>query len=118
MAHKTLMQISRDEEASLLTQSRFIDSAAIAAKKEEEYFRQLSLMKNIVDYRSGISGAERKGLQKGRRQGLKQGRQQGQQQGRIETARNALAEGVSIDIVCKITGLPLEEIEALAGKVQ
>ena len=114
MAHKTLMQISRDEEASLLTQSRFIDSAAIAAKKEEEYFRQLSLMKNIVDYRSGISGAERKGLQKGRRQGLKQGRQQG----RIETARNALAEGVSIDIVCKITGLPLEEIEALAGKVQ
>ena len=96
MAHKTLMQISRDEE---------------------EYFRQLSLMKNIVDYRNGISSAERRGIKQGRQQGLQQGlqqgRQQGLQQGRIETARNALAEGASIEFVSKITGLSPEEIAML-----
>ena len=70
-------------------------------------------MKNIVDYRSGISGAERKGLQKGRRQGLKQGRQQGQQQGRIETARNFKAMGLSLEQIAQGTGLSLEEIARL-----
>ncbi len=84
MAHKTLMQISRDEE---------------------EYFRQLSLMKNIVDYRNGISGAERRGI--------KQGRQQGLQQGRTETARNLKSLGVSVDVIAQATGLSPEEIALL-----
>ncbi len=80
MAHKTLTQISRDEE---------------------EYARQISLMKNIVDYRTGISGAERRGIKKGL------------QQGRIETARNALAKGLSIELIHEITGLSAEEIAVL-----
>jgi predicted transposase/invertase (TIGR01784 family) len=38
---------------------------------------------------------------------------EGKAEGRIETARNALAEGLSVDIIRKITGLSPEEIAKL-----
>jgi predicted transposase YdaD len=50
-------------------------------------------------------------IERGREQGLEQGREQG-----LETAaRNALAQGASLDFVQKITGLDIETIKQLAG---
>jgi len=53
---------------------------------------------------------EQKGLQKG----LEQGLQQGLEQSRYEMAKNLLAEGLSLDLVKKVTQLPdldLTELE-------
>ena len=44
---------------------------------------------------------------------FKKGKAEGKAEGKVETARNALAEGLSIDIISKITGLTLEEIAKL-----
>ncbi|WP_067928765.1 hypothetical protein [Alicyclobacillus shizuokensis] len=58
-----------------------------------------------------------KGLEQGRKEGIQQGRQEGIQQGRQEVALKLLAEGVSLDVVVKTTGLTREEIEALRRQI-
>jgi predicted transposase/invertase (TIGR01784 family) len=62
-----------------------------------------------VWYEEGMEEGLEKGLEKGREEGLERGREEG----REEIARNALAEGVSIEIVRKITGLDIETIKNL-----
>jgi predicted transposase/invertase (TIGR01784 family) len=42
-----------------------------------------------------------------------EGMEKGREEGREETARNALAEGLSIEIVQKITGLDMETVKSL-----
>jgi hypothetical protein len=42
-------------------------------------------------------------------------REEGREEGRQEIARNALAEGATVEFVQKITGLPIETIEQIAN---
>jgi len=56
--------------------------------------------------------ARKEGLE----QGLEEGREQGLEEGLETSARNALAEGASIEFVHKITGLDMETIKRLASK--
>ena len=51
--------------------------------------------------------------EEGMEDGLEKGMEKGREEGREETARNALAQGLSIDIVQKITGLDMETIKNL-----
>ena len=44
---------------------------------------------------------------------FKKGKAEGKIEGKVETARNALAEGLPIDTIRKITGLSPEEIAEL-----
>jgi len=53
------------------------------------------------------------GMEKGREEGMEKGREEGMEKGREETARNALAQGLSIEIIQKITGLDMETIKNL-----
>jgi len=53
------------------------------------------------------------GMEKGLEEGLEKGREEGLEKGREETARNALAEGLSMEIVQKITGLDMDIIKSL-----
>jgi len=62
---------------------------------------------------SDMHAAEEKGLTEGRLQGLQEGRQEGRMARQEEIARNALAEGLSIELVQKITGLDLDTIKRL-----
>ena len=50
--------------------------------------------------------------------GLEEGISQGALQKALETARNMLADGVSLDSVSKYSGLPLETVEELAKEVK
>ena len=54
------------------------------------------------------------GMEKGREEGMEKGRANEQR----EIARNALAEGASVEFVQKITGLDMEAIEKLKGKTE
>ena len=58
-----------------------------------------------VRYEEGLEDGLEKGMEKGREEGLAEGRE--------EIARNALAEGVSMEIIQKITGLDIETIKNL-----
>jgi predicted transposase/invertase (TIGR01784 family) len=62
-----------------------------------------------VWYEDGLIDGMEKGLEKGMEKGLEKGMEKGLEQ----TARKALAEGLSIEIVQKITGLSSEEIDKL-----
>jgi predicted transposase/invertase (TIGR01784 family) len=48
----------------------------------------------------------------------KEARQEGREAERLETARNALSEGLSLSTVQKITGLDLETIKKLQAKLK
>jgi predicted transposase YdaD len=66
-------------------------------QEEKEYFWAISREKYELDMQSMLVHAEREGLKHG-----------------VEkTARNALAEGASIEFVHKITGLDIEKIKSL-----
>jgi len=49
-------------------------------------------------------------LQKGRQEGIREGIKEGAFAKAIETCRNALMNGISSEMVAKITGLPLEKV--------
>ena len=63
----------------------------------------------VVWYEEGLE----KGLQEGLEKGLMEGLQKGRDKGILETARNALRKGLSIETVCDITGLDEETIKGL-----
>ena len=48
--------------------------------------------------------------------GMEKGMEKGRAENALEIARNALAQGASIDFVNKITGLDIETIKQLANK--
>jgi predicted transposase/invertase (TIGR01784 family) len=49
----------------------------------------------------------------GLEEGLEKGLEKGREQGIMDTARNALAEGASIEFVQTITGLDMETVKSL-----
>jgi hypothetical protein len=55
------------------------------------------------------------GREEGLEQGREEGREEGLEQGREETARNALAKGLPLDMIGEITGLDVETIKSFAG---
>ena len=60
-----------------------------------------------------IAFAREESREEGREKGCEEGWEKGWEASNIEIARKALAEGVSIEIVQKITGLELEAIQGL-----
>ena len=52
-------------------------------------------------------------VQKGMEKGMQEGMEKGMEKGKIETAKNALKEGLGIDFIAKITGLDIFKIQQL-----
>ena len=63
----------------------------------------------------GHAEGHEQGLEQGHAEGREQGREQGREESREAIARNALAEGLSVNLVQKITGLDIKTIERLAS---
>ena len=53
-----------------------------------------------------------------KKQAYKEGLEEGALQTKLETARNMLADGISVDSVSKYSGLPLETVKELAKEVK
>jgi predicted transposase/invertase (TIGR01784 family) len=77
--------------------------------------RYLHMQRNLrkVDERMLLEQWKIDGRAEGRSEGIAEGRDEGLTESRIEIARNALAEGLSIEFIQKITGLDLETIQRL-----
>ena len=52
-------------------------------------------------------------LKKGEEKGIKQGEKIGVKKGKQEMARNMLKEGLDINLIAKISGLTIDEIQEL-----
>ena len=69
-----------------------------------------AVIESIIEEREE---ARKEGMAQGLEEGLKQGLKQGLEQAMEKNARNALAEGASVEFVHKITGLDIEAIKKL-----
>ena len=65
-------------------------------------------------YEDGLS----KGLQQGISQGISQGMKQGAYQEKLETAKNFISMGLSIEQISRGTGLSLETLQQLSEDLQ
>lgn len=66
--------------------------------------------------KQGLEEGKKQGLEEGKKQGLEEGKKQGLEEGRkqlMSVARNLLRSGMDVEEVCRLTGLPREEIERL-----
>ena len=102
-----------------------MDSAIMAASErqnfvvqDEEAYQEYWMRRKVEHDRiSNLNGARREGRKEGeeigRREGEEIGRQEGSRNEKIEIARNALAKGLSIEVIHDITGLPSEVITKL-----
>ena len=80
--------------------------------KEERLYYDVALRK-YRDTLCVLESAEQRGLKKGREEGLVKGLAKGRAEGRIEIARNMKADGMSIELIQKYSGLSPEEIANL-----
>ena len=60
-----------------------------------------------------MNDAEIKGFGKGKEIGLEEGIEQGRTEGIKATAKRMKSEGLDINLIAKITQLPIDEIEEL-----
>ena len=73
-------------------------------------------MRYVLDqsnYKRGKAEGVAEGIAKGKAEGLEEGREEGRAETRLEMARKMKAKGYSPEDLTEITGLSLEEIEAL-----
>ena len=77
-----------------------------------KHYRDLN---NVLDYaeKEGRQAGYERGIEQGMQEGLQQGMQQGMQQQAVQIARNALASGMSVIDVAKLTGLSEADIQQL-----
>jgi predicted transposase/invertase (TIGR01784 family) len=78
------------------------------SKDEVERARLMSEYKYQLDTQSKLVNAKR--------EGIREGVLKGEQNGRANIARNALAEGASVEFVQKITGLDMETIKQMKSE--
>jgi predicted transposase/invertase (TIGR01784 family) len=64
-----------------------------------------------------IEVAREEGWEDGREEGREEGHEEGREEGILITARNALAKGISVQIVQEITGLDLSAIDAIKAEL-
>ncbi|MFM1841587.1 MAG: hypothetical protein RLZZ490_318, partial [Cyanobacteriota bacterium] len=67
------------------------------------------IMKESVIYQAILEEGEQKGLIKGKQEGL----QEGLQEGKKQIALNMLRSGLAKSLIVELTGLSLEEVNAL-----
>ena len=84
--------------------------AGMTLDDRNQYDREMT---TELDIRAQIECAMEKGIVLGREEGLVVGRSEGVREGVVRTALNLRAEGVSEDVICRVTGLSSEEVKGL-----
>ena len=98
-----------------------VEASWIAGFSQEKLENYEMDMKTELDYRWELKQERLEGREEGRMEGREEGREEGRKEGRkegakskaFETARKMLADGLSIDLIAKYTGLSFEAVQAL-----
>jgi predicted transposase YdaD len=108
-----LLTTLRLDPARMELISGFIDTYLTLNETEEQAFQQAISTMGLderEEYMEITTSWERKGIEKGR--------QEGRQATLEEVALNSLREGLAVEAVVKITGLPLEKVQQLQAELQ
>jgi predicted transposase/invertase (TIGR01784 family) len=73
----------------------------------------ISAQKKIKDYLSDMARSKKEGVAEGEQIGIAKSRAEGEQNKMIEIAKNSLKKGLNLNIISEITGLSIEQIQAL-----
>ena len=97
------------------------DAGISEAKKKLSKLRYddetLTVIKSIeekeMDNEAAKYNSHQKGLEEGEKKGIEKGREEGLKEKSIEIAKNMLKEGLDINLISKLSGLTVEEINKL-----
>ena len=80
-----------------------------------EKLRRIAELKEkyIRDEQASIEYTQDEGYKHGKEDGIAEGEVRGEAKGKTEIAKNLLKENINIELISKVTGLNLEEIEKL-----
>jgi predicted transposase/invertase (TIGR01784 family) len=82
--------------------------------QDKELLREYQMREMaMMDLRSATSYAKDEGREEGLKKGIRKGRQEGRQEGKNEIAKNMLNEGLSLEIIHRVTGLDTKTIQSL-----
>ena len=81
---------------------------------KDDLLRQGSLIGEKIGFGKGVVAGISRGRSEGLEQGLAQGFSEGSRQKAIETAKNLLALGLSVEDIAQATGLSKEEVESIS----
>jgi len=112
-----------------LFKSAEIAKFSVAEKQSyEESLKYYRDIKNVVDtskqegLEKGIKKGLKEGLEKGLKEGIKKGLEEGIEKGKvtrnIEIVKEGLKEGLSIEMISKLTGLGKKEIEKIKNEIK
>ena len=93
--------------------SKFFEVAEVAALSKEEYAKYWESEKVFYDNDGAMRTARNKGLEEGRAKGLAEGRAEGIHEANRENAMKMKKLGVSTAIISQVTGLTVDDIQAL-----
>jgi predicted transposase/invertase (TIGR01784 family) len=125
---KSLKELSDVKEKWIYFVKNASDLTIIPKEMEEpkeireafEVANQLSWTKEELDAydKKGIYIQDERGRieyarEEGREKGKEEGRKEGKKEEKFETARKMMGEGINLDVIIKVTGLSLEEVEKL-----
>ncbi|MDR2787696.1 MAG: Rpn family recombination-promoting nuclease/putative transposase, partial [Candidatus Accumulibacter sp.] len=109
------IRATKEEEFDMLAQRDPDIGLAVVELKylsQDERLRELAISREKLewDIASREHGAKQKGREEGLKEGLKKGLERGLNEAQSTIARKALDEGLSLEMVMTITGLPQAEI--------
>ena len=95
-----------------------IDILTLSPIERKLYESRMKLKSDITtisetQFSAGVERGKSLGLAEGKSLGLAEGEVRGSRQKALETARNLLVIGLSIENIAKVTGLTVQEVEAL-----
>jgi hypothetical protein len=93
----------------------YVDRHSLLKGKALEQF-DAHVVEEPEEVKMILTSFEEKAIKKGIEQGVEQGIEKGIEKGKLDDAQKMLTMGISIADIRKITGLPLNQIEALRKK--
>ena len=86
------------------------------ARSEYRFISGFEMDARYYGRQEGLEEGRQEGLKEGRQAGMQVGREQGFTEGVMQTAKNLLDIGLSVENISKATGLSCNEIEKLKIK--
>ena len=107
---------TKDAPAELLENEQTCKALSIVEKSamsEAQLYAYEKFWMGITDEKGFLEARYNKGRAEGRAEGLAEGRAEGKEEANRENARKMKELGVANDVISRVTGLPIEEIQEL-----
>ena len=108
------LPFSKEPSQAVTHADSLLDSSSWTQEEKAMIDERIRIQENYdMTMETAIDEAREEGIEKGLEQGLEQGLERGRHEGQLELIRKMLSKGLSLEVVSDVTGLSLEELEAL-----